>query len=168
MIKIIGILCLFVGFCGVSVEKIKEEKEKIKALEEIRNFVEYLIKEIEYSRIPIPDICKEYSGRSKGRFSTFLERVCFKFENHKGRSFEEIWDRETKDYSGWKEEKICLENLGKCFGFTNIGHQLSTIERYLREMEKRILHNEKNFQDNKKLILYFGVMSGLLLSIILL
>ena len=168
MIKVIGICCLFVGFCGVSIEKIKEEKDKIKTLEEIRNFVEYLIKEIEYSHIPIPDICKEYRGRSEGTFRVFLEQVCLKFEKYEGSSFEQIWDRETEDYSGWKEEKICLNSLGRCFGYANIGHQLSAIERCLREMEKRILHNEKKFQDNKKLILYFGVMSGLLLSIILL
>lgn len=168
MIKIIGILCLLVGFCGVSLEKIKEEKEQIQALEEIRNFAEYLVKEIEYSHIPIPDICKEYRSRSEGNFRGFLDKVCSKFENDGGKGFEQIWDKEIKDYLGWKEEKICLINLGKCYGFTNVGHQLSSIKRYLYEIEKRILHNEKKFQDNKKLILYFGVMSGLLLSIILL
>ena len=168
MIKAIGIICLFVGFCGISVEKIKEEKEKIKAFKEIRNFAEYLVKEIEYSHIPIPDICKEYRSRSEDDFGVFLEQVCFKYENHSGKSFEQIWAMETENYKGHKEEKVSLKNLGKCFGFSNIGHQLASINRYLYEMENKLLQNEKKFQDNKKLILYFGVMSGLLLSIILL
>ena len=168
MIKIIGILCLLVGFCGVSIEKIKEEKEQIKALEGIRNFAEYLIKEIEYSHIPIPDICKEYRSKADGNFREFLGQVCIKFEKDGGRGFEQIWNKEAKDYFGFKEEKMWIMNLGQCFGFTNVGHQLASVRRYLHEIEKRILYNEKKFQDNKKLILYFGVMSGLLLSIILL
>ena len=168
MIKILGIFCLFFGFLGIAIDKIKMEKEKISTFVEIRSLVEYLLKEIEYSHIPIPDICKEYLNRDEGKLQTFLEEVCRKFEEEEGASFEKIWEKETENLHIGKETKLQLFKLGKCFGFSNIGHQLSTIERFLREIDKTILHNEKKFQDNKKLILYFGVMSGLLLSIILL
>lgn len=168
MIKILGIFCLFFGFLGIAIDKIKMEKEKISTFVEIRSLVEYLLKEIEYSHIPIPDICKEYLNRDEGKLQTFLEEVCRKFEEEEGASFEKIWEKETENLHIGKETKLQLFKLGKCFGFSNMGHQLSTIERFLREMDKTILHNEKKFQDNKKLILYFGVMSGLLLSIILL
>ena len=168
MIKIMGIICLFFGILGISLDKIRVEKEKLVTLEEIRNFAEYLLREIEYSHIPIPDICKEYMVRTEGRLRIFLENVCIKFENNDGASFENIWDKEVEDGCFEKETKLQLTKLGRCFGFSNMGHQLSSIERFLREVEKKILHNEKKFQDNKKLILYLGVMSGLLLSIILL
>ena len=168
MIKMLGIICLFFGFLGISIDKIKMEKEKISTFEEIRCFVEYLLKEIEYSHIPIPDICKEYLDRNEGKLHDFLERVCTRFEREEGASFEKIWEKEVKNLNIGKETKIQLIKLGKCFGFLSVGHQFSSIERFLREMDKTILHNEKKFQDNKKLILYLGVMSGLLLSIILL
>lgn len=168
MIKIMGSICLFLGFLGMSLDKIKIEKEKIHILEEIRNFVEYLLKEIEYSHIPIPDICKEYIGRCEGKIRGFLEQVCMNFEKNEGASFEKIWDKEIEGVDIGKDGKIQLTKLGKCFGFSNMGHQLSAIDHFLKEIDKTILHNEKKFQDNKKLILYFGVMSGLLLSIILL
>ena len=168
MIKILGIVCLFLGFLGITIDKIKMEKEKIGTCEEIRSLAEYLLREIEYSHIPIPDICKEYQERNEGKIQTFLERVCMKFENEEGASFEKIWEKEVENLNIVKETKRQLIKLGKCFGFSNMGHQISAIERFLWEIDKTILHNEKKFQDNKKLILYFGVMSGLLLSIILL
>lgn len=168
MLKAVGISCLIVGFCGLSIEVVREENAKIKVLREIRNFAGYLLKEIEYSHIPIPDICREYLNRSEGKFKVFLDAICLQFEKDDGKSFDVIWDEETNQYPGRNEEKMQLEKMGQCFGFCNVGMQLSAIEQFLRDIEAIIIHKEKKFQDNRKLILYLGVMSGLLLSIILL
>lgn len=169
MIKIFGAVLLVLGFCGLSFEKVKEEKEQLKRLTELKGFITYLLREIEYSHIPIPDICEEYFGRSEGILKEFLEKVCACFGKKEGKSFDVIWEEEcSTGYVGKKEEKEILRRLNKSFGFCNTGMQISAIEQNLDEVEKIILHKEKKFQDNRKLILYFGVMSGLLLSIILL
>lgn len=168
MIKIIGIACLLAGFVGLSIEKIKSDLKKIEYLREVRNFAEYLHGEIEYSHIPIPDICREYVKRCRGKMKVFMEELCDRFEENSGVSFDVLWEEILEKQLWKKEEKQYLKELGNCFGFAEIGLQLSKIERYLRDMDKSILQYEKKFQDNKKLILYFGVMSGLLLSIILL
>ena len=152
----------------MSIDRVQCEKDKLKGLKEIRNFAAYLKGEIEYSHIPIPDICQEYICRSAGRIGGFLKELCKQFEREEGKSFDGVWEELLDKYPFNKEEKIRLKELGKCFGYCGIGLQLSVIERYLRELENDILHMEKKFHDNKKLILYFGVMSGLLLSIILL
>ena len=75
---------------------------------------------------------------------------------------------EVDNYPGSSKEKKWLYKMGKEFGFGNVGMQISAMESYKDFIQKEILQKEKKFQDNKKLILYFGVMSGLLLSIILL
>ena len=168
MVKFVGMICLLAGFIGLSVDKIMSDRQKIEFFREVGSFVEYLHGEIEYSHIPIPDICKEYIKRCRGKFRIFLEELCNNFEETDGKSFEVLWE-EIVDKQMWKkEEKRYLKELGHCFGFSGIGLQLSAIERYLKGMDKNILQYEKKFQDNRKLILYFGVMSGLLLSIILL
>lgn len=172
MIKLIGVILLLAGFCGLSFEKVREEKANIKRLQELKRFTTYLLNEIEYSHIPIPDICQEYIEKSEGVLKTFLEKVCEQFQLNSGKSFDCIWRAELKNnidsYSVKKEERVLLKNLCKSFGFCNIRMQVSAIEQYLQEIDKILLQKEKKFQDNKKLILYFGVMSGLLLSIILL
>lgn len=172
MIKLMGVIFLLVGFCGLSFEKIREEQSNIKKLQELKRFTTYLLKEIEYSHIPIPDICQEYTKRSEGMLKAFLEKVCEQFRLNSGKSFDSIWRdalrNNTDAYSAKKEERYLLENLCKSFGFCNTRMQVSAIEQYLQEIDKILLQKEKKFQDNKRLILYFGVMSGLLLSIILL
>ncbi len=168
MVRLVGIICLFAGFVGLSVDRIKSDRQKIEFLREVRDFVGYLHGEIEYSHIPIPDICKEYIKRCRGKMVFFLVELCDGFEKDSGKSFDVLWE-EILDKQMWKkEEKQYLKDLGGCFGFSGMGLQLSALERYHKDMDKNILQREKKFQDNKKLILYFGVMSGLLLSIILL
>ena len=76
MIKVIGMICLVSGFCGLAFDKIRMEKEQIKNLMEIRDFVCYLKGEIDYSHIPIPDICHEYSDRTEGKIRIFLKNLC--------------------------------------------------------------------------------------------
>lgn len=172
MIKMLGIILLLVGFCGISFDKVREEKTTIKRMNELKRFTIYLQKEIEYSHIPIPDICEEYVDRSEGELKIFLSKVCDKFRLNVGKSFDVVWQDELKQNSlgcfKKREEQQLLQNLCKSFGFCNAQMQMSAIEQYLHEVDKILIQKEKNFQDNKKLILYFGVMSGLLLSIILL
>lgn len=172
MIKVLGVLFLLLGFSGLSVEKVKDEKAGLRRLVEIKNLTMYLLREIQYSHIPIPDICVEYLGRGEGEIGNFLERVCKKYETNEGKSFDALWTEEInatdRGYKGKREEKELLIKLSKSFGYCNTGMQLSAIEQYLQEVEKMIAQKEKKFQDNKKLIIYFGVMSGLFLSIILL
>lgn len=168
MTKFLGIVLLLAGFCGLALEKIREETEVLKEMVRIKDFSTYLLKEIEYSHIPIPDVCREYIGRCDGKLKAFLESVCHKYEENPGKSFDVIWEQELKGYAGKREEKEWLIKISNEFGFRNVGMQISAIGQYLADIEKTILQKEKRFQDNKKLILYFGVMSGLLISIVLL
>lgn len=169
MNKFLGMIFLMLGFWGLSLEKVKEKKREIATLSEIKSFATYLLKEIEYSHIPIPDICREYVERSEGVIRDFLERVCNRYDINQGESFDIIW-KEVADENLMlkKEERKLLHLLGKSFGFCNLKMQMSAIEQYIQDIEKNVLQKEIKFQDNRKLILYFGVMSGLLLSIILL
>lgn len=168
MSKFLGMIFLLTGFGGLAFEKVKEKKKEIDHLSEIKKFSTYLLREIEYSHIPIPDICKEYINRSEGIIRAFLERVYIRYEKNSGKSFDSIWDEEIVKYQTSWEVKKMLEGLGKTFGFSNLGMQMSSIQQFIQEIEQLILQKEKNYTDNRKLILYFGVMSGLLLSIILL
>lgn len=169
MNKFLGMIFLLLGFWGLSLEKVKEKKREIVTLSEIKSFATYLLKEIEYSHIPIPDICREYVERSEGIIRDFLEKVCNRYDINQGESFDIIW-KEVADENLMlkKEERKLLHLLGKSFGFCNLKMQMSAIEQYIQDIEKNVLQKEIKFQDNRKLILYFGVMSGLLLSIILL
>lgn len=171
MIKLMGVVLLLVGFCGLSYEKVREDAMNIKRLQELKRFATYLLKEIEYSHIPIPDICQEYIEKCEGVLKVFLEKICERFRLNSGMSFDGIWREElrksTEAYPMKKEEIALLGSLCKSFGFCNTRMQVSAIEQYLQEIDKILVQKEKKFQDNKRLILYFGVMSGLLLSIIL-
>ena len=168
MIKVLGIICLLTGFLGLSKEKVQGHRQRIETLCEIRNLADCIYGEISYSHIPIPDICKENINRSSGKIKVFLQQLCDRFDKEEGKSFDNLWEDVLKEQGLKREERNCISELGKCFGFHGIEMQLAKLERYRNDMDKKILQYEKNFQDNKKLILYFGVMSGLLLSIILL
>ncbi len=163
---------LVTGCIGLALDKVKEESQNIENLKSIRNFTRYLIGEISHTHIPIPDICEEYLNRADNWFKDILKKVCEKLQNNQGKSFDCIWEdvvsKNCSQNRPLKEEKKQLLLLGKCFGFCNTNTQLSALEKYVQELESLILQKEKRFYDNKKLIIYFGVMSGLFLSIMLL
>ena len=163
---------LVTGCIGLALDKVKEESQNIENLKSIRNFARYLIGEISYTHIPIPDICEEYVWKSEGSLKAVLEKVSEEYRNHQGKSFEVIWEetiyRICEQEKLSKEEKSHLLQLSRCFGYSNAKGQLSAIEQYLQEVENDVLQREKKFQDNRKLIIYFGVMSGLFISILLL
>ena len=112
MIKLLGMVLLVAGFVGLSIEKVKEEKASIDYLNELKRFITYLLREIEYSNIPIPDICMEYKGRSEGKMYIFIERVSERFAQNEGKSFDCIWKEEIDKLK--KEEKQFL----KCLSIT--------------------------------------------------
>lgn len=168
MVRLTGSILLMLGFCGLAFDKVKEDQRKIKRLHILRDFVVFLLKEIQYFGAPIPYICREYEKRTKGELKNFLREVCNGFENNPGSTFEKIWLEKIQSYGKQKEERKQLEALCSNFGFLNTGMQQAAIEHFLNDLEKLILQKEKKYQDNKKLVLYFGAMSGLLLSILLL
>ncbi len=172
MLKLMGVLFLVTGTIGLSLERIREETKRIKNLKQIKNFTIFLMDEIFHSHIPIPDICEEYVWKSEGSLKAVLEKVSEEYRNHQGKSFEVIWEetiyRICEQEKLSKEEKSHLLQLSRCFGYSNAKGQLSAIEQYLQEVENDVLQREKKFQDNRKLIIYFGVMSGLFISILLL
>ena len=128
MLKVLGVVLLLAGFCGLSFEKVREEKLTIIRVNELKKFTTYLLKEIEYSNIPIPDICEEYVERSEGELKDFLGRVCEQFRINTGKSFLIIWQEEIGNDAAncvyRKEEKQLLEDLSKSFGFCNTKMQL--------------------------------------------
>ncbi len=171
MIKVIGAIFLIAGCVGISLEKIKEDKKEIQNLKEIEKFLSYLYGEIQHSHIPIPDICYEYKNRANGFLKELLDRVCMTYLQNQGSSFDKIWLEEVdilcKNHLELKETKKQLCNLSSCFGFCNINMQISAIDKCSKEVERILTWKEKKFQDNKKIILYFGIMSGLFITILL-
>lgn len=169
MIKILGSFLLLAGCIGLSLDKVKEEKQHIENMKAIRGFTGYLIGEISHTHIPIPDICEEYIFRVEGFLAEILKAISTKLKEDEGTSFDVVWEETvTEKCRQLKEESKQLLLLSKCFGFCNTNMQLSVIETYMQELESLISQKEKKFQDNKRLIFYFGVMSGLFLSIMLL
>lgn len=172
MFKIAGMVCLIAGSIGLSLDKVNEDILKMQHLKNIQGFTAFLIGEISHTRIPIPDICEEYLDKAEGTLKIVLDRITVKFYNENGKSFQSIWQETVQEISAsdktYQEAKMQLLKLSKCFGYSNVKLQTAFIEQFDKQLEMEIVQKEKRFQDNKKLIICLGIMSGLFLSILLL
>lgn len=172
MLKVTGILLLIVGSVGVSMDKIHTDTIKIQHLKQIRDLIVYLIGEISHTHLPIPDVCEEYADKAEGELKDVLQKITQKYKENPGQSFQTVWNDILSEVLKTRKEYVeagkLLLLLSKAFGYTNIHVQIAQLEQYFRELETRIAQKEKKFQDSKKLILCFGIMSGLFVSILLL
>lgn len=172
MLKLAGIIMLMSGCIGLGINKVSEEKQRIRELREIRNIVVRIQNEMIYGKRTLPEICLILSSSSIEPYGIAFLQIFQRLEENDGTVFENIWKEQIKncmkDMPLREEEKNILINLPEHMGIMDESMQAADIGQSLDMLTGRIVRAETEYENKAKVIMSVSVMAGLFLIIWLL
>lgn len=172
MLKLAGILLLMIGCTGLGINKVSEEKRRIKELREIRRMIIRMQNEMRYGKRTLPEICLLFGQCMEEPYrSAFLE-LFYKLEENDGTVLNKMW-KEQMDTCMMglplkEEEKNILKNLPEHLGIQDETMQAADIGQSLDMLEDHIHQAEAEYENKIRVIMSISVMAGLFLTILLL
>ena len=172
MLKLAGILLLMTGCIGLGINKVAEEKRRIRELREIRRIVQRMQSEMMYGKRTLPEICLLFSQCMREPYrSAFLE-IFQRINENDGSSLERIWKERMNICMDTmplrEEEKEILRSLPEHQGILDETMQAVGVGQSLDVLEEHIRQAEAEYENKSKVIMSISVMTGLFITILLL
>ena len=172
MIKMAGALLIVSTTTLAGIEKAKRLRNHLRQMKYLQRILCLIQSEIRYSRSFLGEIFAQIGQNAEEPYKSWLLGVSERTNAFTGENFEIIWrdsiekDLKTLDFS--ENELETLKSLGNQLGFADVKVQTRLIDLYLEHLERTIddLHTE--MKTKVRLYHCLGVMSGLLVSVLLL
>ena len=170
MVKITGLLFLFVSCCMCGLSKSRNLKKRVELLGELKCMILYLAGEIRCMHETLPEAFQRISGRLKTPYRELLRKIAEEMEREGKKTIVEIFDREVSELKNFpfdKEDLELIKNLGKQLGYLDIQMQLKNLELCEGLVEVSMKKASAEYLQKAKMYRYMGVLAGLFLVIIL-
>lgn len=172
MFKLTGILLLMAGCCGLGLNRVLEEKQRIRELREIRRMVIRIQSEMVYGKRTLPEICLLFGQCMEEPYRTAFLSIYRKLEENDGTDLNRIWEEQLgacmKELPLWKEEKDILQNIPEYLGILDEKQQAADIGQSLDFLSVRIAKAESGYENQARVTMSISVMAGIFLVILLL
>ena len=172
MFKLAGVLLLMAGCCGLGLNKVMEEKQRIRELREIRRMVIRIQNEMVYGKRTLPEICLLFGQCMEEPYRTAFLLIYRKLEENDGTDLSRIWAEQIgecmKELPLWKEEKDILQNIPEYLGILDEKQQAADIGQSLDFLSAHIAKTESGYENQARVTMSISVMAGIFLVILLL
>ncbi len=172
MLKLAGILLLMTGCIGLGIDKVTEEKRRIRELREIRRIVTRIQNEMIYGKRALPEICLLFSGCMEEPYRSAFAGIFRKLEENTGASLDDIWKEQMEkcmqNLPLQREEKNILRNLPEYLGTMDEKQQAADIGQSLDLIAAHIGQAEAEYGNRSRVIMSISVMAGIFIVILLL
>ncbi len=172
MLKLAGMILLMTGCVGFGINKVSEEKRRIRELREIKRMVLRVRSEIVYGKRTLPEICLLLGQYAKEPYSQAFSRIFQRMEKNDGSVLPDVWKEELglcmKGLPLKEEEKEVILSLPDRSGIMDENGQADNTGQSLDMIDERIRRAESEFEGKSRVILSISVMSGFFIIILLL
>ncbi|MCM1040031.1 MAG: stage III sporulation protein AB [Ruminococcus sp.] len=172
MLKLAGILLLMAGCTGMGINKVAEEKGRIRELREIRAMIVRMQSEIIYGKRTLPEICLLFSGYAKEPYQSAFATLYQRMEENDGKALYVLWEEEMghcmENLPLKEDEKEILINLPKKSGMPEETMQAADVGQSLDIITERIAGAQAEYENKAKVIMSISIMAGLFLIILFL
>lgn len=172
MLKLTGSLLLMAGCTGLGVNKVMEEKCRIKELREMRRMIIRIQNEMIYGKRTLPEICLLFGQCMEEPYRSAYTAIFMELEENHGAAFPSIWkeqmEKNMKDLPLKEEEKDILRRLPEHMGLLDETMQAADIGQSLDMISGHITQAEAEYENKTRVIMSLSVMAGLFLVILLL
>ena len=159
MLKIIGIVLLFLAPVSLGAYSSFKTGAEVRQLGQILDFMYYIKKQIEFFNTPINTIYDSYCP-ADDEFSAFILSISANGWNYALKNTESVFvSDKTTDL---------LEAYGSNLGKSNKDDQIKHCDYYINLLEKEFEQLSKKAPEKKKVSLALGVYGGLMLAILFL
>ena len=184
MLRILGAALIVFGCVGMGMSYRMRLREGLWHIRYMHKILELFLSEISFGRSTLPECCRNIGEKMEEPYKTALlligeqtfsgddenerrgeyagcEKDFFaKWEEHMGKALAHI--------PVTKAEKEMLVGLSGCFGVADHRMQIRTIEQYRDMLSGAIKNREEALGGQERLATGLGIMSGILLTVILL
>ncbi|MFR7992357.1 MAG: stage III sporulation protein AB [Lachnospiraceae bacterium] len=173
MLKIFGALLICVSSTLIGVELVREMRQRVQVLKEIKKMLLLIRGEIQFAATSLTDLFLEMGGKMEHPLDELACQVGRKLSEQDGASFAQVWEAEFCDglrkqvTALTKEDIQCLEGIGELSGTPDRAMQLGTIDLYLERLEPRIQEAADAVISKAKMYHCVGAMCGVLLVLLL-
>lgn len=171
MLKISGIVFIMAAttFMGIrKADDLQEEYRQMRYLQKIMSMVE---SEIRYAHSHLGEIFSHISSYAKEPYKGWLMSMQREMNSGNGEVFCEIWSQSIEEYlkdSGLPESELTrLKQLGNQLGVFDLKHQLNLLELFQQQLSSSMEEMQEGMKTKVRLYHCLGVMSGMLVSILL-
>ncbi len=172
MYKLIGILCILAGCAGWGSAKAGQEKERVRHLRTLFHIMGQMRSEISYGKHTLPEICLLLSELNDDCYHSCFVRIYERTREEKGGDFPEVWEAEVqaclKQLPLREDERETVAELPKTLSFQEEGGQSGRIGLAEAFLEGRYRQAEETCENRSKMIRSVSILTGLLLTILLL
>lgn len=168
----IGIVMILTATTSTGAWVVAKEKRRLRELEQMERAIVLMRNQISYLGISLQEVLSQIAWQMEGMIGSILDEIRGALERREGASVEEIWGRV------WQKEgrrtyltEVDLKEIelfGNTLGILERNQQEGSMELlllYIRQTQERL---RKRLDKNGKLYYSMGVISGLMLSVILL
>lgn len=168
----LGAALIVAGCSGIGFWYRQRLKEALYQLRYMCRLLEQFQSEVRYGKATLPECCKRLGERADAPYGEALCAVYRETERHTGKSFYEVWlEQLGQALAGLpltREEKGFFLEFPKSMGLSDHCLQLRTIEQYRELLYSAVRVREEKMEQQGRLAAGLGIMSGLLLTVLLL
>lgn len=172
MYKLIGILCILAGCAGWGSARVGQEKDRVRHLRALFHILGQMRSEISYGKHTLPEICLLLAELNDGCYNSCFLQIYELTGGENGGNFSEIWETQMraclKDLPLREDEREIMAGLPKTLSFQEEEGQSGRIGQAETFLEGRYRQAEETCENRSKMIRSVSILTGLLLSILLL
>lgn len=170
-IKILGLTCILSGCCLYGMELEANLKRHYRFLQEMREALASLEKELTYHRTPLPDALLHVAGFYSSDVKKILLGTAKEVKKRDGRLLAEIWSEVLavslrKEFLQDEEKKV-LSELPEALCAPDVITQKSLLERSISHLEHAEHKAEADYREKGMLYRKLSVAAGVFLIIFL-
>ena len=172
MMRLIGMALIIASTSLAGIKKAESMNEKQKQMQYLYWIISMMQSEIRYARSCLGEIFLMIGKKLKNPYDDWLLDIGKHLQDREAKKMEEMWELSIRKYLSKTQlpetEMIRLSELGSQLGVADMEMQMKNIDIYLRQLEASIEEHKQALQSRMKICQYLGVMSGILISILLL
>ena len=172
MLRLAGCVCILAGCVGWGGNKIREEKKRIRHLQELIRIIRRIQSEIRYGKHTLPEICLILSECCEEPFRACFGSIYERTGREDDSCLEQIWTQEMKglmqSVSLQKEEQEILRNLPQNLGLQEEKYQAESIGQSMDLLIRKCRQAEDAYENKSRVIFSLSILTGVFLIILLL
>jgi stage III sporulation protein AB len=172
MFKIAGFLCIMAGCIGWGNAQVREEKNRLYHLRELIRIIRRIQDEMCYGKHTLPEICLILSQFSDSWYSTYFQKIYEQLTQKNSTSLETAWAEQMelcfRNVPLLEEEKDVLKTLPDHLGLQEETMQARHIGQSLDMLDRKCKQAEENYESKTKVIRSMSILTGFLLTLLLL
>lgn len=172
MIKAMGSGLVLAATIWMGMHRAENIRDEYRQMRYLWKLVCVLEGEIAYSHIHLADIFSNLAQRAKEPYRSWLTSLCRELESQEAPRFGTIWEESVKGFLGQtnlpSRELERFSELGNQLGIYDRDLQLTILKEYKRQLQANTYEMQGEMKNRIRLCHCLGVMSGVMISVLLL